>query len=126
MGAATGSYGAHANSLLSTDPARLLKKSVGYWPQLAGERIMVRKLADVAVDGFPTLVATEGTRMLCRPDPVALSQSDLEIYRAVVPADHFPRKVLDVIPWDDFFDELARPAQRGWSRTGCGSRTPRM
>ncbi len=36
-----------------------------------------------------------------------LSQWDLDIFRIVVPGDHYLRKVASVIPWDDFGELLA-------------------
>jgi transposase len=37
-----------------------------------------------------------------------LSEFDLQVFEAFVPADHFLRRALQVIPWDDF-DELLAP-----------------
>ena len=37
----------------------------------------------------------------------ALSEFDLEVYRAVVPKNHYLRKVEQVVPWDDFHELLA-------------------
>ncbi len=45
--------------------------------------------------------------MLCDPAPPVLSEFDLQVYRTIVPRDHFLRKVLQVIPWDTFHDVLA-------------------
>lgn len=56
--------------------------------------------------------------MLSDPLP-ALSEFDRQVYRAVVPADHYLRRALQVVPWDDFHAllapyynrELGRPAE---------------
>jgi transposase len=45
--------------------------------------------------------------MLCDPVPPTLSEFDLQVYRTIVPRDHFLRKVLQVVPWDAFHDVLA-------------------
>jgi transposase len=52
-------------------------------------------------------VAAEGTLMLCDPSPPRLSPFDRRVFDAFVPADHFLRKVLQVIPWDSFHQVLA-------------------
>lgn len=39
--------------------------------------------------------------------PLGLSEFDHKVFRAFVPADHFVRKALAVIPWDDFRETLA-------------------
>ena len=62
---------------------------------------------DVQVEPFPTSVATEGTLMLYDPAAPALSEFDQQVYRSVVPPDHYVRKVLEVVPWDDFYEQLA-------------------
>lgn len=57
--------------------------------------------------------------MLCDPAPVRLSDFDQEVFRVVVPRDHYLRKVSQVVPWDDFYEllapfyirELGRPAE---------------
>jgi transposase len=36
-----------------------------------------------------------------------VSDFDLQVYRAVVPADHYLRKVLQVVPWDEFHELVA-------------------
>jgi transposase len=45
--------------------------------------------------------------MLCDPAPRPLSEFDQQVCRAVVPPDHFLRKVLQVVPWEDFRELLA-------------------
>lgn len=45
--------------------------------------------------------------MLCDPVPPYLSEFDHEVFRTVVPKDHYLRKVEQVVPWDDFHDLLA-------------------
>lgn len=57
--------------------------------------------------------------MLSDPLPVRVPEFDLQVYRAVVPADHYLRRALQAIPWDDFYAllapyyhrELGRPAE---------------
>jgi transposase len=51
--------------------------------------------------------ATEGAIMLCDPASPSLSEFDQQVFRAVVPKDHFLRTVQQVVPWDDFHDLLA-------------------
>ena len=46
-------------------------------------------------------------RMLCDYFLPRLSEFDLQVYRTVVPDDHYLQKVLQVVPWDDFHDLLA-------------------
>jgi IS5 family transposase len=53
------------------------------------------------------LVVTEGASMLSDPSSPRLSEFDLQVYRAVVPQDHYLRKALHTVPWDDFHDLLA-------------------
>jgi transposase len=62
---------------------------------------------DVQIDPLPAPVATEGTLMLFDLAPL-LSEFDQQVYAHVVPRDHYLRKVLQVVPWDDFHDWLAR------------------
>ncbi len=62
---------------------------------------------DVQLDRFPTLVAAEGTLMLRDPTPPTLSEFDLQVYRTIIPGNHFLRKVLRVVRWDAFYDVLA-------------------
>ena len=45
--------------------------------------------------------------MLGDPSPPALSEFDHQVFRAFVPPDHYLRKALQVIPWDDFHEILA-------------------
>jgi transposase len=45
--------------------------------------------------------------MLCDPVPPSLSEFDLQVYRVVVPKDHYLRKALQAVRWDDFHDLLA-------------------
>lgn len=42
-------------------------------------------------------------------DPIAprLSEFDQQVYRAVVPPDHYLRRALQLVPWDDFYELLA-------------------
>lgn len=54
---------------------------------------------------FP--VAREGVVMLSDRSPFPPSRFDREVFQAYVPADHYLRKVLQVISWDDFHDVLA-------------------
>ena len=56
---------------------------------------------------YRTLVVTEVAPMLYDPTPSPVSDSDRQVFRAVVPADHCLRKVLQVVAWDDFHDVLA-------------------
>ncbi len=65
------------------------------------------KHAGMKFDPFPTSVATEGALMLYDVVPPRLSEFDQGIYQTVVPPDHFLREVLQVVPWDDFYDLLA-------------------
>lgn len=44
--------------------------------------------------------------MLCNCIPI-LSEGDEQVYRQVVPADHFLRKVAEVVDWDGFREKLA-------------------
>jgi transposase len=62
---------------------------------------------DVQIDRSLASVATEGALMLCDPSSPRLSEFDLQVYRAVVPPDHYLRNVLQVVPWDDFQELLA-------------------
>jgi hypothetical protein len=52
------------------------------------------------------LVAAKEAPMLC-DSMVRLSEFDQRVYREVVPAGHYLRKVMQVVPWDDFQDLLA-------------------
>jgi len=61
-------------------------------------------VASVGFDHSPA--SREGLLMLCNLVP-RLSDLDQQIYRQVVPADHFLRKALRIIPWDSFFELLA-------------------
>lgn len=45
--------------------------------------------------------------MLCNAVLPSLSEFDLQVYRQVVPPDHYLRKVLGAVPWDQFHDLLA-------------------
>jgi transposase len=45
--------------------------------------------------------------MLCQPIFSPLPEFDQQVYRIVVPEDHYLRKVLQVVPWDEFHDLLA-------------------
>jgi transposase len=45
--------------------------------------------------------------MLCDPAAPPLSEFDQQVYRGVVPPDHYLRKVLQVVAWDDFYNPLA-------------------
>jgi len=45
--------------------------------------------------------------MLCDPSPPRLSEFDQQVYRAVVKPDHYLRKALEAVPWDDFHEILA-------------------
>jgi transposase len=45
--------------------------------------------------------------MLADPTPPLISQFDQDVFRILVPADHFLRKVAACIPWDHFHDTLA-------------------
>ncbi len=45
--------------------------------------------------------------MLCDVVPPPLSEFDQQVYRTVVPGDHYLRRVLQVVPWDDFYELLA-------------------
>lgn len=62
---------------------------------------------DVQIDQFRTSVATEVATMLYDSAPPSLSQFDQAVYQAVVPGDHYLRKALQVVAWDDFYDLLA-------------------
>lgn len=44
--------------------------------------------------------------MLNDPEAPPLSDFDQQAYRVVVPPGHFLRKVLQVVPWDDFHSRL--------------------
>ena len=54
-----------------------------------------------------TPLATEGAPMLLDPSPPRLSEFDQQVYRAVVPPGHYLRKVLEAVPWNDFYALLA-------------------
>lgn len=45
--------------------------------------------------------------MLLRTNVPCVREFDELVYKQVVPLDHYLRKVLEVIPWDDFYDLLA-------------------
>jgi len=45
--------------------------------------------------------------MLCDAAAPPLSEFDQQVYRTVVPSDHYLRKVLEVVPWDGFYELLA-------------------
>ena len=45
--------------------------------------------------------------MLCDLAPLRMSEFDQGVYRTVVRPDHYLRKVLQVVPWDDFYEVLA-------------------
>jgi IS5 family transposase len=62
---------------------------------------------DVQIDRLPKPVATEGALMLHDLFVPRLSEFDESVYAQVVPPDHFLRKVLRVVPWDDFFAQVA-------------------
>lgn len=62
---------------------------------------------DGQMDASLALLFTEGTLMLLDTAPPAVSEFDAQVYRIVVPADHYLRKVLEVVPWDDFLEVLA-------------------
>jgi len=62
---------------------------------------------DGQIDRLLTSVATEGALMLYDSTPPRVSEFDQQVYRVVVPPDHFLRKVSQVVPWDDFHDLLA-------------------
>jgi transposase len=49
----------------------------------------------------------EGAAMLNDVVAHELSERDRSIYEGVVPPDHFLRKALQVVPWDDFLELLA-------------------
>ena len=57
--------------------------------------------------------------MLCDAVPPSLSEFDQQVYRTVVPRDHYLRKVLEVVPWDGFYEllvpfyseDMGRPAE---------------
>jgi transposase len=61
----------------------------------------------VWIDALSISLVTEGTLMLVDLFSPRLSEFDQEVYRLVVPGDHFLRKVLEVVPWGDFHDLLA-------------------
>jgi transposase len=44
--------------------------------------------------------------MLCGLESPRLSEFDFVVYRAVVPKNHYLRKVEQVVPWDDFYELL--------------------
>lgn len=46
--------------------------------------------------------------MIVDPALPRLSESDQSVYRTIVPAGHYLRKALEVVPWDDFHAVLAR------------------
>lgn len=52
-------------------------------------------------------VDMEGVRMLGDLFRPQLSQFDLQVFEAFIPPDHYLRRALEVIPWDDFDDILA-------------------
>src|SRR3972149_1024915 len=52
-------------------------------------------------------MAMEGTFMVCESVPPVLSEFDQRVYRAVVRPEHYLCKVLQVVPWDDFYELLA-------------------
>ena len=62
---------------------------------------------DGQIHHFLTPVATESASMLCDPSPPRLSEFDRQVYRAVVPPDHYLRKALKAVPWDDYHEILA-------------------
>jgi transposase len=45
--------------------------------------------------------------MLCASDPPPRSEFDERVYELVIPPEHYLRKVLEVVPWDGFYEELA-------------------
>jgi transposase len=61
-------------------------------------------------------MATEGALMLCDPTPPRLFDFDQRVFEAFVPGDHFLRKVLVVVPWDDFHEILADSYTRDQGR----------
>ena len=42
--------------------------------------------------------------MLLKDSEPSVKEFDELVYREVVPRDHYLQKVLEVIPWDDFYD----------------------
>jgi len=60
-------------------------------------------------------MATEGTQML-NDWVLPVSEFDWEVYRQVVPPDHHLRKILRVIPWDEFHELLAVHYERDKGR----------
>jgi hypothetical protein len=63
------------------------------------------------------------TPMLCeRNYHPQLSAFDQQVFWALIPVDHYLRRVQQVIPWDEFYDVLApsyqadvgRPAESQW------------
>jgi transposase len=64
-------------------------------------------------------LAKEDVPMLSEPLPPRVSEFDRQVYRVVVPADHYLRRALEIVPWDDFHEllapyynrELGRPAE---------------
>lgn len=74
------------------------------------------KTTDGRIDQLLAPVATEGVLMLYDPIPPRLSDFDRQIFQSLVPADHFLRKVLAVIPWDDFHEILAPSYTRDLGR----------
>jgi len=49
-------------------------------------------------------MATEVGLMLCDPVPSSLPEFDLQVYRVVGPKDHYLRKALQAVVWDNFHD----------------------
>ena len=54
--------------------------------------------------------------MLCDSPLPFLSEFDERVYCLVVPPDHYLRKVMQVVPWDDFYDLLAPHYSRDMGR----------
>jgi hypothetical protein len=52
--------------------------------------------------------------MLCTPVPLRLSEFDLQVCRIVVPEGLFLRKVLQVVPWENFHALLPPVTLRTW------------
>ena len=62
-------------------------------------------------------VITEGSQMLCEEYyETRLSEFDEQVFRALVPREHFVRKALAVIPWDDFYETLSAHYNRDIGR----------
>src|SRR3989304_3902146 len=65
------------------------------------------KWPEGCVDQNAPWVAMEDAPMLGHLFRPRLSEFDLRVFEAFVPADHYLRRALMVVPWDDFDEILA-------------------